>query len=219
MGRVDYGRKVPALVLLGLGIIVLIQVLLPEAYFKAWELTAFSQSSSLIDPENTQGSLSGVSIENVGSFPAFVSSNDGADLPYKEFNISIPKINLPKTKVLVASNTFEHNLAQLPGTALPGEKGNVFITGHSSLPQFYNPTNFQAIFSNLPNIRKGDDILVDAVGQQYVYEVVGLRIVDPKETSVIYPPDNSGRYLTLMTCVPPGFNSKRLIVLTKMKES
>jgi LPXTG-site transpeptidase (sortase) family protein len=40
--------------------------------------------------------------------------------------------------------------------------------------------------------------------------------VDPKDVSVINPPDGSGRYLTLMTCVPPGFNAKRLIVLAKL---
>ena len=33
---------------------------------------------------------------------------------------------------------------------------------------------------------------------------------------VLNPPDNKGRYITLMTCYPPGLNFKRLIVLGKM---
>jgi len=212
-------KKLVPLLVMALGVFVLVQVAMPEIAYKVWELTAFNGNAELVDPTDQQGSVLGISISNVGGFPEFISSNDRADLPYTEFQIAIPKIKLPTTRVVVSSNNFDHNLAQLPGTALPGEIGNVFISGHSSLPQFYSPTNFQAIFSYLPNVNKGDDILVTAAGQQFDYQVIGMKVVDPSDVEVINPPDPVGRYLTLMTCVPPGFNTKRLIVLTKLKDS
>lgn len=212
-------RKVVPLILLGLGVFLLTQVLMPELAFKIWEVTAFGNEAPLVDPASANTQVPGVSVENIGNFPAFISTNFRSTLaPYSEFRLSIPKLNLENIKVLVDSNTFENSLAQLPGTALPGERGNVFITGHSSLPQFFRPDNFKAIFANLPNIKVGDDILINALGQQFDYQVMSLRVVDPSDTWVINPPDQLGRYLTLMTCVPPGFNIKRLIVLSRLKE-
>lgn len=205
------------LTLLGLGVFFLVQATAPAIAFGVWQLS-FLGSSILVDPNPDKKDVLGVSIQKIGDFPAFISTADPSNLPYREFSLSIPSIKLPKTPVKVASNEFEHALSQLPGTALPGEVGNVFISGHSSLPQFYRPDNFEAIFSNLPNIKKGDEINVGVLGQQLTYEVTSLEIVSPSDTWVINPPDSTGRYLSLMTCVPPGFNTKRLIVLSRLKE-
>lgn len=207
------------LILLGLGVFMLVQVIMPFIAFKWWEFTSYRQNIVLISPTKESQQVSGITIKNMdGNFPAFVSSNQRpSPLPYSEFTISIPSINLENIKTVVETNNFEQNLAHMPGTALPGERGNVFITGHSSLPQFYRPGNFKAIFANLPKVKKGDEIIVEAGRQRFVYVIQGLKIVDPQETWVINPPDNQGRYLTLMTCVPPGLYLKRLIVLAELK--
>ncbi len=207
------------LMLMGVGIFLLIQVVMPAVIYQVWAMTALDANSFLVDPTASGGGVLRISIENDGSFPAIVSTKNQTDVPYQEFTVAIPGIKLPPTKVAVNSNDADHSLTQLPGTALPGERGNVFVSGHSSLPQFYSPTNFQAIFSYLPNVKKGDSIFVEAVGQQYEYVVQGIRVVDPNDVSVVNPPDQEGRYLTLMTCVPPGLNIKRLIVLAKLKQS
>ena len=65
------------------------------------------------------------------------------------------------------------------------------------------------------DVEKGDLIKVSA-GGEFTYKVLGIRVVDPKDTSVTLPPDGVGRYISLMTCVPPGLNTKRLVVLGKM---
>lgn len=209
-----------SLIFLGIGVFVLMQVLMPFIAFKSWELFAFEEELMLADPHPISrlegGLVAGVSIENRGSFPAFIVGNsDPHKLPYKEFKITVPKLKLNDIRTMVWSNEFEENLAQLPGTTLPGEKGNVFITGHSSLPAPI--ANKKAFFVNLQNLKRGDDIFVEAAGQTFTYIVEGMRIVDPKDTTVLNPPDPQGRYLSLMTCVPPGFNTKRLVVLAKIK--
>lgn len=210
--------KALSLLFLGIGIFVLVQVVMPAVAFKFWEVTAYDRDSVLLNPSVKRGDISGVSIENVGNFPAIVSNrNRLQDASYKDFKLLIPKIDLDWAKVVVDSKSFENNLAHLTGSALPGEKGNVFITGHSTLTQFYKPGNYKAVFSRLSELRRNDEIILEIEGQEFKYVVEGKKIVDPKDISVVNPPDSQGRYLTLMTCVPPGFNTKRLIILAKLK--
>lgn len=210
-------KKVVSLLFLGFGIFLLIQVILPIIAFKFWEFTTYNQNKTLISPDLNQ-QVSGVSIKNVDDFPALISDNKREQTPpYSEFYLSIPSINLEKAKVVVDDNNFDQNLGHLPGSPLPGEKGNAFISGHSSFPEFYRPGNYKAIFAHLPEIKKGAEIIVEAGGQVFRYQVMGLKTVDPKEVGVINPPDQVGRYLTLMTCVPPGFTFKRLIVLAQLE--
>lgn len=210
--------RVGSLLFLGLGIFILIQVIMPFAAFKFWEITAFSQDSILVDPHPGDQNVLGVSVENRDSFPAFISSNvRSSAASYQQFKLFIPKIDLDWGKVVVDTNDFENNLAHLPGSALPGEKGNVFITGHSTFTPLYKVGNYKAIFSHLSELKRGDEIDLEALGQRFVYIVEGMKIVDPKDVSVVEPPNNTGRFLTLMTCVPPGFYTKRLIVLARLK--
>ncbi len=210
--------KALSLLFLGIGIFVLVQVAMPILAFKFWEVTAYDRDSILLSPKINRDDVYGISVENVGNFPAIVSKRPRLQkAPYQDFKLFIPKIDLDWAEVVVDSKSFENNLAHLTNSALPGEKGNVFITGHSTLTQFYKPGNYKAVFSKLSELRPGDEIILEVEGQEFKYIVEGKKIVDPKDVSVVNPPDPQGRYLTLMTCVPPGFNTKRLIVLAKLK--
>ncbi len=126
----------------------------------------------------------------------------------------MPSINLRDEIVYVDSNDLTQGLIHLPGAPLPGEKGNVFISGHSALPIFSKVK--KALFANLPNAKIGDQLVVTALGTNFVYKVMDIKVVAPEDISVINPPDETGRYITLMTCVPPGFNTKRLVVVGKL---
>lgn len=211
-------RLIP-LLFLGMGIFLLVQVVMPFISFKIWEAVVYTQQNvALASPVPDNKSVLGVSIENKDNFPVIASNlKRTTPAPNEDFTISIPSIKLADAKVLVDDNNFDTHLSHLPGSALPGEKGNVFISGHSSLPQFFKPDNYKTIFSKLPDIKKGAVINVEAGGQKYEYIVKGLTVVDPQETWVINPPDQSGRYLSLMTCVPPGLYIKRLVVLAELK--
>lgn len=132
-----------------------------------------------------------------------------------DFTISIPKLRIDRVLVKVDSESFDQWLAHYPGSALPGEEGNVFISGHSVLPQFYNPRDYKTIFSTIHTLEPGDEILVEVGGVEYRYLVKSKRVVDPQEVSVIKPPA-PGRFLSLLTCNPPGTYFKRLIVLAEL---
>jgi LPXTG-site transpeptidase (sortase) family protein len=209
--------KVISLGFLGIGVFLLVQVVMPFITFKSWEIFALDKNQMLVNPiPKNNGNVLGVSVKNLGDFPAFYVNGQKV-ASYRDFKLTVPSINLYNSQVLINSNDFEKSLGHLPGTALPGERGNVFVTGHSSLPANIIQSGGKAFFVNLPKIKKGDEIYVETPGQLFTYVVEGIKVVDPKDVSVINPPDNEGRYLTLMTCVPPGYNIKRLIVLARLK--
>lgn len=192
--------KIISVVFLFAGIFLLIQVILPIISFKIWEGQNIQSNYLLVSP---------VSVQVKDNFPVIVSSFKRESKPgYDYFYISIPDLKIVDAKVLVDSNDLYSGLVHLPGSALPGEKGNVFISGHSGIRN--------AIFAKLTDLKKGDLIQVKASGLKFSYQVIGLKVVDPDDLSVVSPPDGQNRYLTLMTCVPPGINIKRLIVLTKL---
>ncbi len=134
----------------------------------------------------------------------------------KEFYLSIPKMKIENALVKVDAISFYESLALFPGTALPGEEGNAFITGHSVLPQFNDPKNYREIFTNLPSLEIGDTVYAKMDGKTYQYLVQYKKVVDPKDTSVLAPIAKGAKTLTLMTCVPPGTSFKRLVVVTSL---
>lgn len=212
--------KTICLLLLGFGVFTLSQVVLPIVAYKIWENSHISQETLLAPIQRGGSNLLGVSVSTTDdNFPAFISSLKRSTKPsFDSFILSVDKINIKDARVVVDSNDLDSSLAHLPGSALPGEKGNVFISGHSSgFLRFNAGGDYKEIFSNLTKLKKGDVIKV-STGQEFKYKVVGMQIVDPKDLLVVLPPDSTGRYISLMTCVPPGINTKRLIVLGKLDE-
>ncbi len=204
-----------SLIFIIFGIVVLIQINLPLISYKIWEFQYAQDKTILVSPQ-TDSQVMGISIQNTdGNFPAFVSSlQRTTKAPYDTFKITIPRLSIDGATVTVDSSDMNHSLAQLPGTALPGERGNVFISGHSAIPILFNGNkDYAAIFANLPSMKRDDLIILNFGSGNITYKVKDIKIVDPRDTSVINPPDSQGRYVSLMTCVPPGFNTKRLVVI------
>lgn len=207
--------RVVSLGFLSIGIFILIQVILPIASFQIWSIGQKVNNQVLISPIKSKKGVLGISVQNRSNFPAFVSDLIRETKPnYSEFQLSVPKLKIEGETVYVDSNDLSKGLSQLPGSAMPGEKGNVFISGHSALNTFF--PGQKAIFARLMDLKKGDEIVVRAGSTKFVYRVAEIKVVDPSDLSVIPAPDEQGRYISLMTCVPPGLNFKRLVVLGKM---
>lgn len=134
----------------------------------------------------------------------------------KDFLLSVPKLEVKNAKVKVDSLNFYDSLALFPGSAMPGDVGNSFITGHSVLPQFADPKNYRAIFTKLSDLEVGDDIYADINGKTQHFIVQYAKIVDPHDVSVLLPISPNGHNLTLMSCVPPGTNLKRIVVIANL---
>jgi sortase A len=91
-----------------------------------------------------------------------------------------------------SSATLRVAVGHVPGTAMPGQIGNMVFAAHRD-----------TFFRGLGAIRPGDIIRVTVPGKQYVYSVRFTEIVSPRETWVLDP--TSHEALTLITCYPFHF--------------
>jgi sortase A len=133
------------------------------------------------------------------------------------YNLSISKLRISDAVVAIGGEDLSKSLIQYPGTALPGKKGNSVIFGHSVLPIFYDPKNYISIFSLLPTLKVGDDVLINYDNISFKYRVESMFEVYPTDIQVLQQ-DDSDSFLTLVTCVPPGDprKVKRLIVRARI---
>ena len=102
----------------------------------------------------------------------------------------------------VASRNLKLGAGHIPGTALPGEPGNVGIAAHRD-----------TFFRKLREIRSDDTITLTTLAGSYRYAVESSDVVAPTDVQVLAPsPEPS---LTLVTCYPfyyVGSAPKRFIV-------
>ena len=134
------------------------------------------------------------------------------------FNIPVDHLVNEKWEALEQEiqKALETGVIRYPGTARPGEKGNVFITGHSSY-YLWAPGAYKDVFALLPNVEVGDTVTVYYNQRQFVYEIQEKKTVKPTEVDVLRQGED--KRLTLMTCVPVGTNLNRLILVAKEKQS
>ncbi len=138
----------------------------------------------------------------------------------------IPKIgkNVPLISVSDAAlkredwKTFEKDIQEAlllgvvryPGTAVPGELGNVFLTGHSSNYPWIN-SHYNSVLALLPKLGVGDEYSIYYNGTLHRYRITKRFEVSPKDVSVLEQPVDR-RMSTLMTCTPVGTTLRRLIL-------
>jgi sortase A len=95
--------------------------------------------------------------------------------------------------VMVVEGTSKRALRRaaghIPGTAMPGQPGNVGISAHRDT--FFRP---------LRNVRLSDIVTLTTPGGEYRYRVVATKVVEPSDVAVLNPDGN--QILTLITCYP-----------------
>lgn len=159
-------------------------------------------------------------IDAVSSYQSKPEASKNSSLPgLSDNSIFIESINVKspitfgiENNESAVSSSLKNGVIQLSGTSLPGELGNVFITGHSSNYPWVR-SQYNSIFALLGNVVVGDLVQVKFHNVNYVYRVKKIFIVDPSDNSVLKSNKDSAM-LTLMTCTPVGTNLKRLIVQT-----
>jgi sortase A len=113
-------------------------------------------------------------------------------------NAVIGRLEIPRLGVRTmvregaTETTLLASLGHIPGTALPGERGNVGVAGHRD-----------TFFRSLARIRKTDVLQFETSNGTFQYEVVSTTIVKPKDVGVLRP--GAGPEITLVTCYPFGY--------------
>jgi sortase A len=125
------------------------------------------------------------------------------------------RIEIPRLRVsaIVRSGTDARTLqlavGYIPGTALPGEPGNMGLAGHRD-----------TFFRRLRNIRPDDEIRIVTSRGTYDYRVQRTNIVNPEDVWVLDA--TAEPVLTLVTCYPftyIGSAPQRFIVRAALERS
>jgi len=122
-------------------------------------------------------------IAGEASSPAVASNGLIGRLEIPRLGLSVMLMEGDDTK------TLRRAVGHIPGTSLPGQAGNVALSGHRDT--FFRP---------LRTIRENDVIVVTTLRGAYRYRVVSTRIVAPDNVAVLDP--GQGEILTLVTCYP-----------------
>lgn len=117
--------------------------------------------------------------------------------------IEIPKIGVTKTIFEgITLTTLDHGPGHWPGTAMPGEVGNVVIAGHR--------VSHDKPFRHLEQLAPGDDVFMTTAAGRFDYKVTGTDIVYPDALWIV---DQTADYTaTLFACHPAGSTRQRIVV-------
>jgi sortase A len=122
--------------------------------------------------------------------------------------IEIPRLHVSAVvRAGSDARTLRLAVGYIPGTALPGEPGNVGLAGHRD-----------TFFRRLRDIRPHDEIRVETPRGTYRYQVEGTKIVKPDDVWVLDPTPHPT--LTLVTCYPftyIGSAPRRFIVRAQLE--
>lgn len=97
----------------------------------------------------------------------------------------------------------------IPGSARPGEDGNIVIAAHRWLHKPPHPETFYLI----DKLKVGDPIFYDFNGTRYEYRVTKTFIVNPDDVEILAQDENK---LTLFTCTPLYSTKQRYVVTAEL---
>jgi sortase A len=94
-----------------------------------------------------------------------------------------------------------------PGTAMPGEVGNVVLAGHR--------ITHSRPFYDLDRLRPGDPLVFTLTdGSRWTYELTSVEIVAPDAMHIVE--QTPGRTATLFACHPKGSAAQRIVAHFKL---
>lgn len=121
--------------------------------------------------------------------------------------LKIPALDVSQNLLEGDGREMKYGVGHVPGTALPGSKGNCAIAGHRPYP-----------FRYLDQLSAGDTIVIEAGDHACTYTVYDSFDVLPTEVWVLYDIPGETSTLTLITCTPYTISSHRLIVRARLTE-
>jgi len=117
-------------------------------------------------------------------------------------------------------NDLKDGTIHYPGSAFPGMRGNVYITGHSSYYS-WSKSNYKEIFKDLGDLKIGDEIIFHIKLKNkkevvIIYSMTSSEVVEANDPRLFR--DYEGHELTLVTCWPVGTNLRRLMIKGTLKQ-
>lgn len=122
-------------------------------------------------------------------------------------SIAIPKLGVDMTMYEgIRLTTLDYGPGHWPGTAMPGQAGNVVVGGHR--------TSKHRVFRNVDQLVPGDEIIFRDNDGEHVYHVNRVEIVPPTAIWIVDPTETATA--TLFACHPPGSTAQRIVVFADL---
>jgi sortase A len=123
--------------------------------------------------------------------------------------IVIPRIKVDAPIVQgVGWEDLKKGVGQLPGSANPGERGNLYLAAHNDI--------YGEIFRYLEDLEVGDEYFIYSGEAKFRYVVKEKRVIQPTEIGVMLP--TTEPVATLQTCYPYLVDTHRLVVIGELAE-
>lgn len=118
-------------------------------------------------------------------------------------SIEIPKLGLATPlNQGIALTSIDRGPSHWPGTALPGDPGNVVVAGHR--------VTHGGPFRHIDQLGPGDEVIFTTEGRRSTYRVTGSEVVTPDAMRIV---DQTAEATgTLFACHPPGSAKYRYVV-------
>lgn len=125
-------------------------------------------------------------------------------------SIVIPKLEVDMTMYEgIRLTTLDNGPGHWPGSALPGQSGNVVVGGHR--------TSSHKVFRNVDQLVAGDEIIFRGEAGEHTYHVNRVEVVDPTAIWIVDPTETATA--TLFACHPPGSTAQRIVVFADLADS
>ncbi len=144
--------------------------------------------------------------------------------PYSEKNnfIEIPSINI-EAPIVFSENADPEDLEKLldegvvhfPKSVLPLENGTTILLGHSA-PFGWPKIKHDWVFSDVVKLEKGDEIIIYFDNKKITYYVTDTIFLEKGEEIPEKDLTNSQNYLIIISCWPPGKDSKRIAIMSEL---
>ena len=144
---------------------------LPDTGFAPGEVTLLPPQGA----EESYGSLNDIYLEIPG------------------LDLDLPVVSIPQTDQGWDLTWLWQSAGWLEGTAYPTWQGNTVLTGHA-----YLANGMPGPFLKLKNLSWGDELIITAHGQRYIYQVREKELVTADDLSLLEHKERD--WLTLFTC-------------------
>lgn len=153
----------------------------------------------------------GVSLPLSGPMPETMAANynDSPDtIIISKLGINAPLLWASGTAQKQLNESLNKGVILYPGSAVPGQSGEVVLSGHSSIFPWVK-TQYGQVFTLLDKLQPGDTVSLVYGHRQYDYMITGQEVLMPDQVKIS---DTDQPVLKMTTCWPIGTSAKRLVV-------
>jgi LPXTG-site transpeptidase (sortase) family protein len=145
----------------------------------------------------------------------FVYDSNNSFIYIPKLKIEAPLIFSKNLDIKEITNDLNKGVVHFPSSALPGQKGQTVILGHSA-PLGWPKIKYQWVFSEINKLQEGDEVIIKLQNKELKYKVK-KQVFLKKGEDLPELLTNSYNVLILISCWPPGKNIKRIAVAGELE--